>query len=96
LLRRLVPGEEVMAARKKVETQDTELFRRLVEAVEAVAGELQVLRQVLDEIREDFGWGLSNNRFRCPGVRVPPIPADPTADPAPEWPPDEEPGFDGE
>ena len=41
-----------------------ETLGRLAEAVEKMGGELQLLRTILDEIRDDFGWALSNDRLR--------------------------------
>lgn len=35
-------------------------MERLIEAVESVAAQLSVLHQILDEIREDFSWAISN------------------------------------
>ena len=39
---------------------------RLVDAVERVSQELRVLRDVVDEVREEFVWAVRNDRFRCP------------------------------
>src|SRR5260221_12815253 len=44
--------------------ENQELLERLVDAVERVGDELQVLRTVLDELRDDFAWAISNERFR--------------------------------
>lgn len=54
---------------------------RLADAVEEVAGQLEVLRQVLDEIREDFQWAVRNDRFRSehPCAPLTSLPADPLA-----------------
>jgi hypothetical protein len=55
---------------------------RLIDAVETVAEQLQVLREVIDEIREEFQWAIRNDRLRCPGqvVHVTSMPADPCAE----------------
>jgi hypothetical protein len=36
----------------------------LTDAVERLANQIGLLRQVLDEFRDDFGWALNNDRFR--------------------------------
>src|SRR5437870_13550843 len=65
--------------------RDAEVLERLVDAVESVAGQIEVLRNVLDEIREDLGWAINNDRFRCPphGCQVTSMPVDPCAE---DWP----------
>src|SRR5438046_1469719 len=60
---------------------DAEVLERLVHAVESVAGQIEVLRTVLDEIREHLGWAIQNDCFRCPAHACPvtSMPTDPTA-----------------
>lgn len=42
-------------------------IERLIEAVESVAAQLQVIKQILDDIREDFSWAISNrDHIPCP------------------------------
>src|SRR5713226_8360241 len=54
--------------------------------VEALTGQVEVLRLVLDEIREDFQWALQNDRLRstCTDerqfVHITSLPKDPCAD----------------
>jgi len=45
---------------------DNSQLDRLVLAVEEVARQVQVLRQVLDEIREEVVWAVRNDIFRTP------------------------------
>lgn len=54
----------------------------LIEAVECVAGQLQILRETIDEIREDFQWAIRNDRLRCPRhvVHVTSMALDPLAE----------------
>lgn len=57
-------------------------IKRLIDAVETVADQLQVLRVVLDEIREEFVWALRNpEHFHAPTpiCRVTSMPSDPCA-----------------
>ena len=61
-----------------------EFVRRLIDAVEDLAGELKVLRTVLDEIRDDFGWAISNDRFR-PETQAVPLTSMPRDPLAPDW-----------
>lgn len=72
------------ASSPALQTDDGSQLKRLIDAVEAVAGQLHVLRQVLDEIREEVQWAIRNDRLRCPPhvCRVTSMPADPLA---PEW-----------
>jgi hypothetical protein len=61
-----------------------EALARLVEAVERVSEELSALYQILDQIRDDFGWALKNDRFRTipEAAMVTSLPRDPLA---PDW-----------
>jgi hypothetical protein len=57
----------------------------LTAAVERLADQVGLLRQVLDEFRDDFGWALNNDRLRStPGhptaVDAPPVPSAPDPD----------------
>jgi hypothetical protein len=45
-------------------TDNEELFLRLVEAVERVGEGLGEILTVLDKLRDDFAWALSNDKFR--------------------------------
>jgi hypothetical protein len=58
-------------------------MRDLITAVEALRCEVQVLREVLDAIRDDFAWALKNRAFRCDGMppafHLTSMPADPLA-----------------
>jgi hypothetical protein len=64
---------------------ESDILQRLVDAVDRLANEVQVMRQVIDEIRDDFAWGLNNDAFRqAPRRTVPPMvlksmPLDPRA-----------------
>lgn len=56
--------------------------RELRAAVERLADEVNVLRRVLDELRDDFAWALNNrDQFRCAGAMSPltSMPKDPLA-----------------
>jgi hypothetical protein len=64
--------------------ETAELVRRLTDAVEEVAGELKVLRTALDEIRDDLGWAISNDRFR-PETQPVPLTSMPRNPLAPDW-----------
>src|SRR5438477_4105355 len=60
----------------------TEEIQALRSAVERLADEVKVLRQVLDEVRDDFAWALKNpDKFRCvPGIHpLTSMPKDPLA-----------------
>lgn len=52
----------------------------LTVALQAIADELQVLRQVLDELRDEFSWAMRNAPL--PPFHLTSTPADPTA---PDW-----------
>jgi hypothetical protein len=52
---------------------DGDVLGRLVEAVERLAAEVAVMRQVIDEIRDDFAWGLDNDAFRARSAGPPPV-----------------------
>jgi hypothetical protein len=56
-------------------------LQRLIEAVERVGEELDCLYQILDQIRDDFGWALNNDRFRTipEAAIVTSLPRDPLA-----------------
>lgn len=57
---------------------------RLIEAVETVGNQLEVLRQVLDEVREEFQWAVRNGQLVSPPsiTHVTSMPRDPCA---PDW-----------
>ena len=61
-----------------------EKLQCLIEAVERVGEELNCLYRVLDQIRDDFGWALNNDRFRTipEAAIVTSLPRDPLA---PDW-----------
>lgn len=59
-----------------------ERIERLIDAVEEVAAQIEVLRQVIDEIREEFQWAVRNNRMAPHVVRVTSMAKDPLD---PEW-----------
>lgn len=48
-------------------------------AIEQLSMEIQVLRQVLDELRDDYGWALQNSKIRSlpPPFVLTSMPADP-------------------
>jgi hypothetical protein len=50
-------------------------------AIERVADELRVIREVMDECREHFEWAVNNDRLRCPPtvMHVTSLPKDPLA-----------------
>lgn len=60
---------------------DPERIERLIDAVETVSAQIELLRIVLDELREEFAWAVRNDRFRSPPhiVHVTSMAADPCA-----------------
>jgi hypothetical protein len=44
---------------------------RLVETMERIEQELHVLREAIDEVREEFVWAVRNDKLRFPPVPVP-------------------------
>lgn len=54
---------------------------RLIEAVEDAAAQLRVLRDVLDEVREDFQYAVRNGKFQSPPAvfHLTSMPVDPLA-----------------
>lgn len=58
---------------------------KLTEAVEALAGEVRVLREILDRLQDDFAWALHNDAFRAtlkapvPPMVITSLPRDPLA-----------------
>lgn len=64
---------------KKNAPDENPQIARLIDAVEEVAEQLQVLREVIDEIREEFQWAVRNNRLRCPPMHITSMPKDPLA-----------------
>ena len=59
-----------MKAKKEV---PPETIDRLLEAVERLAGEVQVLREVLDRLEEGFDWAIKNDKLRCSSLAPPMI-----------------------
>ena len=64
------------------ENADAERIERLIEAVEAVANQIEVLRNVIDEIRDEFQWSVRNNRLAPHVVHVTSMAKDPCD---PQW-----------
>ena len=57
-------------------------IERLIEAVNRVADHLQVLHNVMDDIRADFQWAVRNDAFHSPspvGVPFTSMPVEPLA-----------------
>jgi hypothetical protein len=50
------------------------LLQGLAEAVERLADEVHVLRDVLGEVRDDLAWALHNDRLRPARPHVPVVP----------------------
>jgi hypothetical protein len=44
--------------------KDSDSLERIAEAVEKLAGEVGVLREILDRFQDDFAWALNNDAFR--------------------------------
>ena len=59
------------------ENIDGERIERLIDAVEAVAGQIEVLREAIDEIREEFPWAVRNDRLPPHVVHVTSMAKDP-------------------
>ena len=60
-----VPRARKQSPATQTET-GAEAMSRLADGVERVGDELRVVRDVLDEVREEFVWAVRNDRFRCP------------------------------
>lgn len=60
-----MPKERKQPSASKMETE-AEAVGRLTNAIERVEQELRVLRDVIDEAREEFAWAVRNDRFRSP------------------------------
>jgi hypothetical protein len=63
--------------------RDTEQIDRLTAAVERLADEVRVLRDVLDELREDFRWASRNDKLGGAVFMLTSMPADAAAE---DWP----------
>ena len=59
------------------ENIDGERIERLIDAVEAVADQIEVLRNVIDEIRDEFQWAVRNHRLAPHVVHVTSMAKDP-------------------
>ena len=71
-----------LATRDREAPPATDEIHELRSAVERLADEVRVLRQVLDDIRDDFAWALNNaEKFRyVPGIHpLTSMPKDPLA-----------------
>lgn len=73
------PTEEQVA-------QLTAAVQSLTQQVETLAGHVEIVHQVLDEIREDIGWALQNDSFSTrrsdewlPVTHITSMPKDPCA-----------------
>jgi len=64
------------------EAPDAERIERLIDAVETVADQIEVLRNVIDEIREEFQWAVRNKRLAPHVVHVTSMAKDPLD---PQW-----------
>ena len=72
-----------MAGTRKPPEVDHAQIGQLTSAVQPLTDELRVLREVLDEIREDFQHAVLNDKLTCPAVepmrRITSVPVDPAA-----------------
>ena len=75
-------GPAPAPASTRPENADAERIERLIDAVEAVAGQIEVLRNVIDEIRDEFQWAVRNDRLAPHVVRVTSMAKDPCD---PQW-----------
>lgn len=62
-------------------TQTSESLRDLTAVLQAIADEMQLIREALDEIREELSWA-NRNTPAAPPFRLTSMSADPTA---PDW-----------
>ena len=51
----------------------TDDLERIVEAVEKLAGEVEILRGIIDRLQDDFAWALNNDVFRHENMRGDPV-----------------------
>jgi len=69
---------------------DSDNVERLASAVEKLAGEVGILREIVDRLQDDLAWALNNDVFRrehhhrepVPPMQLISMPLDPRA---PDW-----------
>src|SRR5437773_11660783 len=81
-----------MARTKEAEkpAKDTDGLERIAQTVEKLAGEVEILRGIIDRLRDDFTWALNNDAFgredlhreSGPPLHITSMPLDPLA---PDW-----------
>ena len=69
-------------------TDEQDAMQRIADAVEKLAGEVEMLRTIIDRLQDDFAWALNNDAFgrikpdAGPAMHITSMPRDPLA---PDW-----------
>jgi hypothetical protein len=53
---------------------DSDNLERLTSAIEKVAGEVGILREIVDRLQDDLAWALNNDVFRRENYHREPVP----------------------